>query len=222
MNNGWIKLHRSFLDWEWYNCPNTARLFLHCLLKANHKDKKWQGQIIKRGTFITSLSTLANETGLTIQKVRTSLQNLQVTGEVTRKSTSKLTQLTICKYDTYQEFELSNNTPDNNQITNEQQSNNKRITTTNNDKNIKKVRIDPDSFCPSYVHLELWKAFMEVRKAKKAAQTERALKVLVSQLDKLEQECPGWPNEELNACVVNSWKGIFPDEKRKPKKRNWY
>ena len=85
-------------------------------------------------------------------------------------------------------------------------------------------KINTDSFCPSYVPIELWQAFMEVRKAKKAAQTERALKTLINQLGKLEADTPGWANEEINASVVNSWKGIFPDEKRKPKstKRNWY
>lgn len=222
MNNGWIKLHRSFLDWEWYNCPNTARLFLHCLLKANHKDKKWQGQIIKRGTFLTSLDILSKETGMSVKSVRTSLAKLEKTGEIGTERARKGTKLTICNYGTYQKKEIEEGTPNGKEGANEGQEKGKEGATNKNNKNIKKVRINPDSFCPSYVHPELWKAFMEVRKAKKAAQTERALKVLVSQLDKLEQECPGWPNEELNACVVNSWKGIFPDEKRKPKKRNWY
>ena len=87
-----------------------------------------------------------------------------------------------------------------------------------------KEKINTDYFCPSYVPIELWQAFMEVRKAKKAAQTERALKTLINQLGKLEADTPGWANEEINASVVNSWKGIFPDEKRKPKatKRSWY
>ncbi len=55
MNNGWIKLHRQFTDWEWYTDHNTLIVFIHCLLKANHKDRKWRGEIIKRGEFFTGL-----------------------------------------------------------------------------------------------------------------------------------------------------------------------
>ena len=58
-NQGWIKLHRKFLKWEWYDDINTSRFFLHCLFRANHKDKKWRGTMIKRGQFISSLSKLA-------------------------------------------------------------------------------------------------------------------------------------------------------------------
>ena len=40
---GWIKLHRQILDWEWYDDINVKVLFLHLLLTANYEDKKWQG-----------------------------------------------------------------------------------------------------------------------------------------------------------------------------------
>ena len=77
---GWISLHRKMIDWEWYNEPNTIRLFLHCLLKANHQDKKWRGIDIKRGSFVTSYAKLADELELSIQNVRTALNNLKLTG----------------------------------------------------------------------------------------------------------------------------------------------
>jgi hypothetical protein len=38
--SGWIKIHRSILEWEWYEDTNTFRLFMHLILKANHKDRK--------------------------------------------------------------------------------------------------------------------------------------------------------------------------------------
>ena len=82
MNKGWIKLHRQFLEWEWYDDPNTLRLFLHCLLKANHKDKKYRGDLIKRSTFVTSLEVLAFELNLSTQQIRTSLSKLEKTGEI--------------------------------------------------------------------------------------------------------------------------------------------
>jgi hypothetical protein len=110
MNNGWIKLHRSFLDWEWYECPNTARLFIHCLLKANHKDGKYKGDDVPRGTFLTSLELLSQQTGLSVKSVRTSLKHLEKTGEVGTKRARKGTRLTVCNYATYQSLELDRGT----------------------------------------------------------------------------------------------------------------
>lgn len=46
---GWIKLHRQLLTWEWYDEPNTLRLFLHLLLKANIEPKEWRGTMIQPG-----------------------------------------------------------------------------------------------------------------------------------------------------------------------------
>jgi uncharacterized phage protein (TIGR02220 family) len=132
--SGYISLHRKLLDWEWYNDNNTKILFIHCLLKANWEDKNWQGTLIKRGSFITSIETLSNELNLTFQNIRTSLSKLEKTNEIVKNSTNKNTLLTIVKYDDYQNLE--------NKVTNEQQTNNKQLTTTNNII-IKKENIDP-------------------------------------------------------------------------------
>ena len=137
---GWIQLHRKFIDWEWYDDINTKILFIHCLLRANHTNKKWRGRDIKRGDFLTSYSNLSLETGLSVQKIRTAIFNLESTGEITRTSTNKLTKITICKYDTYNNLKNLNNKPITSEITNEQQSNNNQITTTKNDNNEKNVK----------------------------------------------------------------------------------
>ena len=56
----WIKLHRCFLDWEWYQNGDMVRLFLHLLLKANHADGEWKGMTIKRGQLITGRDELVD------------------------------------------------------------------------------------------------------------------------------------------------------------------
>lgn len=100
--DGWILLHKKLLKWEWFQSADTLQLFLYCLLRANFEPVKWQGMDIQRGQFITSLPTIERETGLTIQKIRTSINRLKSTGELTDKSTNKFRLITVCKYDSYQ------------------------------------------------------------------------------------------------------------------------
>lgn len=130
---GWVKIHRKLLDWEWYKDNNVKIVFLHLLLVANHKEQKWKGKTILRGQKLTSIEHLAEETNLTIMQVRTALKKLKLTNEITIKTTNKNTLITIEKYNDYQIMNDENN----NEITNKQQTNNKQITTNKNDKNIK-------------------------------------------------------------------------------------
>ena len=129
MRNGWIKLHRSLLDWEWYDDINVMRVFLHCLLMANHKDKKYRGAVVERGSFLTGRDALASQTGLTVQQIRTSLNKLKSTNELTIKSSKQGTVIQVVSYDKYQEVtnESTTHQPDSNQI----------VTTNKKNKNIK-------------------------------------------------------------------------------------
>ena len=72
----YIKLYRSLLDWEWYKNINTKVLFIHLLLKANWKDARFEGQVIPRGSFVSSIAKLSEETDLTIREVRTEISHL--------------------------------------------------------------------------------------------------------------------------------------------------
>lgn len=139
MEKGWIKTYRSFLKWEWYNDINTKTLFIHLLLTANYEDKKWRGIDVKRGELITSLSHLSEETRLSVRQVRTSLNKLKSTGEITTKPTSKYTLISIVNYSNYQDVEESNDkqkdTPSNKQETSKRQGDDKQVTTTKELKN---------------------------------------------------------------------------------------
>jgi len=132
MSTGWIKLHRQLLDWEWYDDINVMRLFLHCLLRVNHKRRKWRGIDIKRGQFYTSLDSLCDETGLTAQRLRTCFSKLKSTGEITSSGMARGRMITVVQFELYQD----DNRPDNEVATGLQQGSN-RVATTNN--NVKKV-----------------------------------------------------------------------------------
>lgn len=128
---GFIKLHRQVEDWEWYKNIPVKVLFIHCLLRANHKERKWQGINIKRGQFITSLDNLAYETGLTKMQIRTAINKLKLTHEITYQTTHSYSMITVNNWDNFQ----LDNTPINTPITYEQHANNTPITLNNNDKN---------------------------------------------------------------------------------------
>ena len=134
--NGWVKLHKQFKDWEWYNKSEMVHLFIHCLLKANFKDGSFQGIEVEKGSFITSLKHLSEETNISVQTIRTCLKKLQLTKEIYVKSTSKLTKITICKYDSYQVEDVDANK----QLTNNQQTTNKQLTTIEEEKEYKEEK----------------------------------------------------------------------------------
>jgi len=104
MVDGWIKLHRALLEWEWYDDIPSKVLFIHLLLKCNHADGNYRGRKVLRGQRWTSIGHLAKETGLTVKQIRAAIEKLESTGEICTQGASDGTMLTVCKYDSYQEI----------------------------------------------------------------------------------------------------------------------
>lgn len=111
----WIKFYRKFTDWEWYRDTNTKAVFLHLMLTANWKPGRWQGEIIEAGEKITSLEKIADETGLSVKNVRTSLAKLVKTGEIEKKTANRYTRIRIVNYCVYQGSGISERQADGNQ-----------------------------------------------------------------------------------------------------------
>lgn len=122
--NGFISLHRKMLNWGWYDDTNTKVVFIHLLLVANFTDNEWHGIKVPRGSVITSVRSLATELKLSDQKVRTALEHLKSTGEITSKGHSKFTIISIKNYDLYQ----TPNEQNNEQITSNQRGSNEEAT----------------------------------------------------------------------------------------------
>lgn len=100
--NGFIKLHRRILDWEWYRDIPVRVLFEHLILKANYKNLRFCGENIQRGELATSRRSLAAETGLSEQQVRTALDKLRGTGEISSQAKGKFTLIRINNYAFFQ------------------------------------------------------------------------------------------------------------------------
>lgn len=137
---GWIKLHRRFLKWEWFEDEKMVKLFIYLLLSVNFDDKKWRGIDVKRGQMITGRKVLSKETGMSEQSIRTCLERLKSTNEITIKATNQYSMLTLTNYESYQDVRAVTNQQPNQPLTNDQPTINQRSTTTKEVKKEKKIR----------------------------------------------------------------------------------
>lgn len=103
--NGFIALYRSLLSWGWHADPATGWLFVNLLLMANWEDGEWQGMIVKRGQLVTGRKALAAQTGLSERQIRTALEHLKSTNELTIKTTNKFSLITIVNYGKFQDVQ---------------------------------------------------------------------------------------------------------------------
>lgn len=214
MNNGWISIHRKFKDWEWYGDSKIVHLFLHCLLKANHKPSKWRGQDITAGQFITSQTHLSEETGLSVMQVRTILNKLKVTGELTVKITNKYSIISITNWDSHQDDNRQVNT----QVTDNQQASNNQITTNNNNNNnnnednkpvpAKKPQAIVEIKYPDDLNKTAWQKWIVHRKQAKMKKLtpegeELAMKNLIAMGDSNTQRLI------IEQSMAQGWQGLF-------------
>lgn len=224
MSNGnYIKLNRSILDWEWYDDINVARVFIHILLTANYKAKRWHGIQIERGQRVISISGLAEETGLTVQQTRTALDKLIATGELTKSATSRYTLITVENYNKFQDVKTDNNKPSNmqpnKQATNKQQTNNNNIRNkeSKEGKELKNTTpLTPQGEMETIVNqlpLELRSTvhdFIDHRKKMRKPLTVKALKMMLKKLNELSSGDSRTSIEILEQSIINGWAGVFP------------
>ena len=208
---GYIQIHRKILEWEWFDDHNTFRLFMYLLLKANHKQRKYKGTTIKAGELVTGLSVLTQQTGLSVQQIRTSIKRLKSTNEITSVSTSQGTKIQVVNYLKYQLLTS--------ELTNQQQTNNKRTTTNNNvnndnndnnkKKNIKKIEIpvlsDPEKN-------ELFKEWLDYKKdLGKPIKTKQGISKLAKDFENHNNLLI---RKNMDKSMANGWQGLFYDNNK--------
>ena len=101
--DGFIKIHRSIAEWEWYTDCTVKSVFLHLLIMANHVDTRWRGRVIRRGQRLTSIRHLADELKLDEKTIQRAMKILVSCGSIVKETDRKLgTLVTIVNYDRYQ------------------------------------------------------------------------------------------------------------------------
>ena len=131
-SSGYISIHRSLQNKNWYSEPDYLSLWIHLLLSANHKDKFIQGIEIKRGQLKTGRNQLAEITGINSSKIERILTFFEESEQqIEQQKTNKFRIITIKKYDDYQNL--------NSKMNNREQQENSRATTKNTNNNVNNV-----------------------------------------------------------------------------------
>lgn len=142
---GYIKLWRKLQEKGYYKKSEYVHLWVHILLKSNHKENEffWNNKLekIKAGQFITGRKALSSETGINENKIERILRTLENAQQIEQQKTNKFRVITVKNWKEYQQSEQQN----------EQQVNNKRTTseqqvnTNKNDKNEENEKNDKNN-----------------------------------------------------------------------------
>ncbi len=208
------------MNWEWFQKPEMVQLFVYLLLKANVKDKSWQGAVVKRGSLVTTNAQISLETGLSPQTIRTCIKRLIETNEILYKSTNKNCTITICNYDRYQD--KKNNA--NEQLTSNQRTTNEQSTSiyniydniTEENKRIREFTpsnegvsgTSPDAKDDS-LNVEKFKMFFNAEMDKANAQIPRIKTISDRRLDMLRARCRKYGKEALVEAIKKAAKSDF-------------
>lgn len=101
-DNGYIKLHRKIIDWQWYDDPYILKTFMTLCVMANYKDGYFLDKKIKRGQLATSIRKLSTIMRMDKDAVNRCLKCLEKSGDIKIKRKPKFSIITICNYDLYQ------------------------------------------------------------------------------------------------------------------------
>lgn len=190
---GWIKLHRKILKSPiWKDSTQEQKIILiTLLLMANHEEKEWvwRGKLYKvtQGQFITSLKTISEESGTSIQNIRTALKKFELYNFLTNTSTNRNRLITIVNWQLYQGSEDSNQQADQ-QATNKQLTN--KLTTNKNIKNNKNIRNKENIYSLNNKETieEIWSIYPEKKGKQKA-------------IEYIEKILNDIPSEELKRAI---------------------
>ena len=236
---GYIKVHRKILGWGWYRDSIVKSVFLHLLLTANFRSTEWNGRIIESGQTVISTQRLADILGLSRQQIRTALNKLKSTNEITIETTNKYSVITIVKWESYQVLtdiatdELTNELTNNQPTTNQQLTNNQpHLKNNKNDKNYKNNKNNKNTMCKAEalaLFERLWKLYpnkkgkgqvSETQKKRLLTIGESALVKAIERYKTVLLQDGGWRKPQNGSTFFNSGYVDYLDENYEPYTEN--
>lgn len=162
-HSGYIPLWRDgWEDWDWYYDDITKKVYDYCYRRASYKDRNYQGTKLKKGSFVTSRSQMARELKISVQNVRTAIEHLKSTNDLTTETSRKGTIITVENYD----YLTSVNQLSNHNVTNCQPTANQQVTTNKKDNKVKNVVVGAGAPTTNFSNdfLEFWNVYSKKRK----------------------------------------------------------
>lgn len=145
---GYVKLHRQLIESTQFADPIRLKIWIWCLIKANHKKrvvplktgKGYTTVTVKRGQFIFGRNKASEELNVPPSTLLRHMEKLQQEKAINIRSDNQYSVITICKYEEYQSLEELNEQPmDNQRTTNGLASDTNK--NDNNEKNDKKKKV---------------------------------------------------------------------------------
>jgi len=99
---GFVLVHRALMDKTFYTDSHYVHLWVHLLMKANHKEKMHNGTIIKPGSFKTGRKSLAKETGINESKIERILKYLESEQQIEQRKTPNFRIISITNWAKFQ------------------------------------------------------------------------------------------------------------------------
>lgn len=161
MDNGWIKLHRSLTEKGYYSDSHYVHLWVHMIIKANHKEKEFlfNGKLekVERGQFISGILQLSRETGINKSKVERILKVFESEKQIERVRTNRFSLFTILSYEQHQ----SDNNRSEKPVRSQREASEKPVRTNKNER-MKECNKTSNKF------EEFWSAYNKKRGKKKS------------------------------------------------------
>jgi len=143
MSSGWVCLYRKLFESRVFQNPHLLKVWMWCLLRANHKEE-WVPMITGKGTievhvlsgqFIYGRESAAKELKMPPSSVRNRIKKLKTMGNLDIKEDRQYSIITILNWGAYQGINLKEDSEEDHQRTGKGQAKD----TDNNDNNVNKI-----------------------------------------------------------------------------------
>lgn len=228
--NGYIKLHRKMQEWEWYSNTCTKVVFLDLLLSAAFQTTSYKGVELQAGQVATSVQKLADRLGFTPMQIRTALNNLQSSKQITRKTTNKLSVITIENWGFYQGCYGEDNKQSNKQSNKPTEEEEKNINNINNITPLTPLGADTYGWFIDSVSTELVDAtrkWLRYKQERREKYKPTGLNTLLKKIQAMaKQHSDEAVISAIEDSIANGYQGVVWDRlsRYKPieaKKTNW-
>jgi hypothetical protein len=207
MYRGYVKLWRKLIDAGWLKQPKLCAFWIWCLLKASHKEMDiivgYQTVHLMPGDFVFGRHKASEELEMSERSIRTNLDFLEKSQNVTIKTTNKYYIISIINWQVYQSEELTNDQQNDQPLTSKRPASDHKQECKEL-KNVKNTNIGV-FILPEKIKKEVWEAYLEMRRSIKKPATKHAQNLIIKKLMAMKDD----PNLVLEQSIVGSWQSVY-------------